>query len=96
MITAYLGIWLFGELWLWACSSALTENQVIAGFLSMSVLFPVAGRLRGQRRSEPRPGPGDPRVAQAHYATSFLVGVICFEDAVSSLAHHCCATVATR
>lgn len=86
VITAYLGIWLFGgaALALGLLFSALTENQVIAAFLSMSVLFilwlgdyagsVVQSRALAQVIRE--------LSLQAHYATSFLVGVIRFEDAV--------------
>ncbi len=73
-----------GTLALGLLFSALTENQVIAAFLSMSVLFilwlgdyagsVVQSRALAQVIRE--------LSLQAHYATSFLVGVIRFEDAV--------------
>jgi len=86
VISAYIGIWLFGgaTLAIGLLFSALTENQVIAGFLSMAALFILwLGDFAGhvvQNRS----------IAQiirelslqSHYAPSFLAGVIRFEDVV--------------
>lgn len=86
VISAYIGIWLFGgaTLAIGLLFSAITENQVIAGFLSMAALFVLwLGDYAGsvvQNRS----------LAeiirtlslQSHYSTSFLIGVIRFEDVV--------------
>jgi ABC-2 type transport system permease protein len=86
VISAYIGIWLFGgaTLAVGMLFSAITENQIVAGFLSMSALFilwlgdfaglviqnrPVAEIIRALS-------------LQSHYSTSFLIGVIRFEDMV--------------
>jgi ABC-2 type transport system permease protein len=86
VITAYLGIWLFGgaTLALGLLFSALTENQVIAGFLSMAALFVLwLGDYAGHViQSRPVAQAIRELSLQAHYATSFLVGVIRFEDVV--------------
>ena len=86
VISAYIGIWLFGgaTLAIGLLFSALTENQVIAGFLSMSGLsilwlgdyagHVIQNRAVAQFIRE--------LSLQAHYAPSFLVGVIRFEDIV--------------
>jgi ABC-2 type transport system permease protein len=82
----YLGIWLFGgaTLALGLLFSALTENQVIAGFLSMAALFVLwLGDYAGHViQSRPVAQAIRELSLQAHYATSFLVGVIRFEDVV--------------
>ena len=86
VISGYMGIWLFGgsALAVGMLFSAMTENQVVAGFLSIAALFILwLGDYAGlvvQNRA----------VAevirtlslQAHYSTSFLIGVIRFEDVV--------------
>jgi ABC-2 type transport system permease protein len=86
VISSYMGIWLFGgsALAVGILFSAITENQIVAGFLAMTSLFllwlsdfagliiqnrPVAEVLRSLS-------------LQSHYSTSFLIGVIRFEDVV--------------
>lgn len=86
VISAYLGIWLFGgaTIAVGLLFSAMTENQIVAGFLSIATLFilwlgdfaglvvqnrPIAEAIRSLS-------------LQAHYSTSFLIGVIRFEDVV--------------
>ena len=84
VISAYIGIWLFGgaTLGIGMLFSAITENQIVAAFLSITVLFILwladyAGQVVQNRdaaeilRS---------MSLQAHYSTSFLLGVIRFED----------------
>jgi ABC-2 type transport system permease protein len=86
VISSYLGIWLFGgaTLSVGLLFSAMTENQIVAGFLSIATLFILwlgdfAGLVVQNRqiaeiiRS---------MSLQAHYSTSFLIGVIRFEDVV--------------
>lgn len=86
VISGYMGIWLFGgaALAVGLLFSAMTENQVVAGFLGMSALFILwLGDFAGlviQNRAA-----ADVVRAlslQAHYSTSFLIGVIRFEDVV--------------
>ena len=87
IIGGYIGIWLFSgaTIAIGMFFSAMTENQIIAGFLSMAVLFilwvgDLAGLLPASIVST--------RVAEAlrvislqsHYSTSFLEGVIRPED----------------
>lgn len=86
VISAYLGIWLFGgaALAVSLVFSALTENQVVAGFLGIATLFVLwLGDFAGQVVQH-RPIAEAIRALslQAHYSTSFLIGVIRFEDAV--------------
>lgn len=86
IISAYLGIWLFGgaALAVSLVFSALTENQVVAGFLGIATLFVLwLGDFAGQVVQH-RPAAEAIRALslQAHYSTSFLIGVIRFEDAV--------------
>jgi ABC-2 type transport system permease protein len=86
IITSYMGIWLFGgaTLAVGILFSAMTENQVIAGFMSTATLFILwLGDYAGQVIQN-RPAAEVIRTLslQAHYSTSFLVGVIRFEDIV--------------
>ncbi|MBN2306034.1 MAG: ABC transporter permease [Anaerolineae bacterium] len=86
VISAYIGIWLFGgaTLSIGLLFSAITENQIVAGFLSMAALFilwlgdfaglVVQNRALAQVIRE--------LSLQSHYSTSFLIGVIRFEDSV--------------
>jgi ABC-2 type transport system permease protein len=86
VISAYIGIWLFGgaTLAVGLLFSALTENQVVAGFLSMAALFILwLGDFAGQViQNRPVAKLVRSLSLQAHYSTSFLVGVIRFEDVV--------------
>jgi ABC-2 type transport system permease protein len=86
VISAYIGIWLFGgaTLAVGVLFSAITENQVIAGFLSMAALFILwLGDYAGQVIQN-RPAAEVIRTLslQSHYSTSFLIGVIRLEDVV--------------
>ncbi|MBN1680658.1 MAG: ABC transporter permease subunit [Anaerolineae bacterium] len=86
VITSYLGVWLFGgaTLSVGVLFSALTENQVVAGFLSMATLFILwLGDFAGlviQNRVVAEVVRA--LSLQSHYSTSFLIGVIRFEDVV--------------
>jgi ABC-2 type transport system permease protein len=89
VITGYLGIWLFGgaTLAVGLFFSALTENQIIAGFLSMAVLFilwlgDLAGLLPSSLVSIELAKALRVISLQAHYSTSFLEGIIRFEDVI--------------
>lgn len=86
VISSYIGIWLFGgaTLAVGLLFSAITENQVIAGFLSMAALFILwLGDFAGQVIQN-RPVAEVIRTLslQSHYSTSFLIGVIRLEDVV--------------
>lgn len=89
VITGYLGIWLFGgaTLAVGLFFSALTENQIIAGFLSMATLFilwlgDLAGLLPSSIISTELARALRVISLQAHYSTSFVIGVIRMEDVV--------------
>lgn len=89
VISAYLGIWLFGgaTLTVGLFFSALTENQIIAGFLSMATLFilwlgDLAGLLPASVISTDAAQALRVISLQAHYSTSFVIGVIRFEDVI--------------
>lgn len=86
VISAYMGIWLFGgaALAVGLLFSAITENQVIAGYLSMSALLILwLGDFAGQViQNRPVAEVVRSLSLQAHYSTSFLIGVIRFEDVV--------------
>ncbi|HEX3051445.1 MAG TPA: ABC transporter permease [Aggregatilineaceae bacterium] len=90
IISAYMGIWLFGgaTLAVGLLFSAMSENQVIAGFLSMSALFILwLGDFAGQVIQNRAAAEVVRSLSlQAHYSTSFLVGVIRFEDVVFFIA----------
>lgn len=86
VISSYIGIWLFGgaALAISLVFSTLTENQVVAGFLGIAALFMLwLGDFAGQVVPN-RPLAQAIRALslQAHYSTSFLIGVIRFEDVV--------------
>jgi ABC-2 type transport system permease protein len=86
VISAYIGIWLFGgaTLAVGLLFSAITENQVVAGFLSMAALFILwlGDFAGGVVQNRPLAKFIRELSLQAHYSTSFLVGVIRFEDVV--------------
>jgi ABC-2 type transport system permease protein len=86
VISAYIGIWLFGgaALAVSLLFSAITENQVVAGFLGMSALFILwLGDFAGQViPNHAVAGAVRQLSLQAHYSTSFVIGVIRFEDVV--------------
>lgn len=86
VITAYIGIWLFGgaTLSVGLVFSAITENQIIAGFLGMTVLFILwASDMAGLVIQNHQLAEVIRQLSlQAHYSTSFLIGVIRFEDIV--------------
>jgi ABC-2 type transport system permease protein len=86
VISGYMGIWLFGggALAVGMLFSTMTENQVVAGFLSIAALFVLwLGDYAGLVVQN-RPVAEVIRTLslQAHYSTSFLIGVIRFEDVV--------------
>ncbi len=89
VITAYIGIWLFGgaTIAVGILFSALTENQIIAGFLSMATLFilwlgDLAGLLPASVVSTNVARMLRTISLQSHYSASFVIGVIRFEDVV--------------
>lgn len=86
VVTAYLGIWLFGgaTLAIGLLFSALSENQVVSGFLSMATLFILwLGDFAGQVIQNRATAQFVRELSlQAHYSTSFLIGVLRFEDVV--------------
>lgn len=86
VISAYMGIWLFGgaTLAVGLLFSAITENQVVAGYLSMSALFILwLGDFAGQVIQNRSVAQFVRELSlQSHYSTSFLIGVIRFEDVV--------------
>jgi ABC-2 type transport system permease protein len=88
IIAAYIGIWLYGGavIAVGLLFSALTENQIIAGFLSMVVLFMLwlADSFGALFTSI---GVDAARFVRAlslrsHHATSFLLGIFRLEDVV--------------
>ncbi|MBN1200999.1 MAG: ABC transporter permease subunit [Anaerolineae bacterium] len=86
VISSYMGIWLFGgaTLAVGLLFSAITENQIIAGFLSMATLFILwLGDFAGLViQNRPAAQVIRSLSLQSHYSTSFLIGVIRFEDVV--------------
>ncbi|NDJ78058.1 MAG: ABC transporter permease [Chloroflexi bacterium] len=86
VISAYIGIWLFGgaTLAVGLLFSAMTENQIVAGYLTMSALFILwLGEFAGQVIDNRGVAQFIRELSlQSHYATSFLIGVIRFEDVV--------------
>jgi ABC-2 type transport system permease protein len=84
VITAYIGIWLFGgaTLAVGMIFSAITENQIIAGFLSITALFILwVSEWAGLVIQNHEVAQVIRQLSlQAHYSTSFLIGVIRFED----------------
>lgn len=83
---AYLGIWLYGgaTLAVGLMFSALTENQIIAAFLSTITLFLLwIGDLAGEIVSSVEFARVIRNLTlQGHYSTSFAVGIIRLEDVV--------------
>jgi len=89
VISGYIGVWLFGgaTLAVGMLFSALTENQIIAGFLSMATLFilwlgDLAGLLPATIVSTNLARVLRVISLQAHYSTSFVVGIIRAEDLI--------------
>lgn len=87
IITGYMGMWLYGgaTIAIGLLFSSLTENQVIAGFLSMSVLLmlwagDVAGLVPASVISTEIVEALRVISFQSHYATTFLRGIVAFED----------------
>ena len=87
LIGSYMGIWLYGgaTIAIGILFSALTENQIIAGFLSMTVLLflwvgDIAGIVPASIISTNVVEALRVISLQAHYSTSFMRGVIVFED----------------
>jgi len=85
-IAAYVGIWLYGgtTLAIGIMFSATTENQIVAAFLSSAAL---ALLFLGNRIGEIIPNISIAATLrqlslQAHYAGSFAIGVIRFEDII--------------
>jgi ABC-2 type transport system permease protein len=94
-VAGYIGIWLFGgaTISIGMMFSSMTDNQIIAAFLSMAVLFGLwIGDLAGLL---PLPAAilntdivNGLRVIslQSHYSTSFVLGIILPEDVYFFLA----------
>ncbi|MCS6834520.1 MAG: ABC transporter permease [Anaerolineae bacterium] len=86
VIAAYLGIWLYGgaTLAIGLFFSALTENQIVAAFLSMVVLFVLyIGENVGQIvASVDLARLIFSLTLQGHFAPSFAVGLIRGEDVI--------------
>jgi ABC-2 type transport system permease protein len=83
-ICAYLGIWLYGgaTLAVGVFFSALTENQIVAAFLSMALLlFLYLGDLAGEVVSNIDLARVIRNVTLAgHYSSSFSAGFMRLED----------------
>ncbi len=83
---AYLGIWLYGgaTLAVGLAFSALTENQIIAAFLSTITLFILwIGDLAGEIVASIELARVIRNLTlQGHYSTSFAVGIIRLEDVI--------------
>ncbi len=93
VISGYIGIWLYGgaTLAIGMLFSALTENQIIAGFLSMATLLvlwsgDVAGLFPAAILSTEIVAAMRVISLQSHYSTSFLRGLIVLEDVYFYLA----------
>jgi ABC-2 type transport system permease protein len=88
IIAAYIGIWLYGGavIAVGLLFSALTENQIIAGFLSMVVLFMLwlADSFGALFTSLGVDAARFVRTLslRSHHATSFLLGIFRLEDVV--------------
>lgn len=87
IITSYMGLWLYGgaTIAIGTLFSALTENQIISGFLSMTVLLflwvgDIAGIVPASIISTDVVEALRVISLQAHYSTSFMRGVVIFED----------------
>jgi len=83
---SYLGIWLYGgaTLAVGLAFSALTENQIIAAFLSTITLFILwIGDLAGDIVANIELARVIRNLTlQGHYSTSFAVGIIRLEDVI--------------
>lgn len=83
---AYLGIWLYGgaTLAVGLMFSALTENQIVAAFLSTIALFILwIGDLAGEIVASIDLARLIRNLTlQGHYSTSFAVGIIRLEDVI--------------
>jgi len=86
MVAAYIGIWLYGGagLAVGIMFSAMTENQVVAAFLSMSFLLLMwLGDLAGDIAGSVELAELIRKLTlQGHYSTSFMVGLFRAEDVV--------------
>jgi ABC-2 type transport system permease protein len=87
IFTGYIGIWLYGgaTISIGLLFSALTENQIIAGFLSMAVLLmlwvgDVAGIVPASILSNDLIEAVRVISFQSHYSTTFLRGIVALED----------------
>jgi ABC-2 type transport system permease protein len=87
VIAAYIGIWLYGgaTISIGLFFSAVTENQIIAGFLSMAVLLmlwvgDIAGLVPASILSTDVVESLRVISLQSHYSSSFLRGLIVMED----------------
>ncbi len=87
IIAGYIGIWLYGgaTISIGLLFSAVTENQIIAGFLSMSTLLTlwvgdIAGLVPASILSRKIIIALREISLQSHYSTSFLRGLIVMED----------------
>ncbi len=88
IIAAYIGIWLYGGavIAVGLLFSALTENQIVAGFLSMAVLFILwladsFGALFSGLGVEAARFVRTLSL-RSHHSTSFLLGIFRLEDVV--------------
>jgi ABC-2 type transport system permease protein len=83
-ISAYIGIWLYGgaTLAVGLLFSALTENQIVAAFLSMALLiFLWLGDLAGEVVASIDLARIIRQITLAgHFSTSFAVGLVRLED----------------
>ncbi|MBC7810458.1 MAG: ABC transporter permease subunit [Burkholderiales bacterium] len=83
-LSSYLGIWLYGgaTLAVGLLFSAITENQIVAAFLSMTVLlFMYLGDLAGQVvASIDLARIIRTLTLQGHFSTSFVYGLVRAED----------------
>lgn len=87
IISGYIGIFLYGgaTIAIGTMFSAITENQIIAGFLSMAVLLmlwvgDIAGLVPASILSRDVIEALRVISLQSHYSTSFLRGIITLED----------------
>lgn len=85
-VAAYLGIWLYGgaTIAVGVMFSAMSENQIVAAFLSMStLLFLWLGELAGDVINNIELANVIRKVTlQGHFAPSFAFGIVRFEDVV--------------
>lgn len=83
-LCAYIGIWLYGgaTLAVGVMFSAMTENQIVAAFLSLATLFFLyLGDIAGQVVANLDLARVIRQLSLAgHYSTSFAVGVVRAED----------------